>query len=161
MGTQLAFAHARTLNQRQSDFVGRFVEHGDAHKAALEAGYAPATARTAGTEILQLPHIAAAVGRAVHKRLVSGAPLALRIVETLMKDETVSAKVRLDAAKTILDRAGYIAPKAKEGRSDTETPLHEMSTEELRAMAARLEHEIAGRAKLVSAVEYAVPDLVG
>jgi hypothetical protein len=61
----------------------------------------------------------------------------------------MSPPIRLGAAKTLLDRAGYIAPKAKDESVDRAKALNEMTTEELRAAADRLDAEIANRAKHV------------
>jgi phage terminase small subunit len=149
MTTKTALA-PRQLTELQGAFVANYVEHGDAHKAALAAGYAPATARTAGTEILRLPHVAQAVALAVHRRLVASAPMALAMIEELARN-AVSMKVRLDAAKTLMDRAGHVPPRAAD-IVRLETPLNEMSVEELHALAARLEEEVANRATVVSNV---------
>lgn len=43
-------------------------------------------------------------------------------------------KFRLEAAKTLLDRGGHIAPKARDDSVRQEKGLNEMSTEELRAL---------------------------
>src|SRR5262245_8849979 len=88
----------RHLTDLQARFVEFYVESGNPHQAALLAGYAPATARTAGTEILKVPHVAQAVARAVLQRLASSAPMALHVLEYLAQNEDVSEKVRLDAA---------------------------------------------------------------
>jgi phage terminase small subunit len=157
MGTHVA---TRTLNQRQTDFVGFFVETGDAHQAALLTGYAEGTARTAGTEILALPHIALAIARAARLRLARGVPLALNTLEHLV-GKAQSEKVRLDAAKAVLDRAGLVPPKDQEDRSTIATPLHEMTTEDLRAMVHRLEDELVGRAKTVTSEPDSIADVVG
>jgi phage terminase small subunit len=143
-------AMTRELTNRQSEFVAAFVESGDAHQAALSAGYAAATARTAGTDILGVRHIAQAVAVAVRERLVASAPMALRVIEMLMNNDTISPKVRLDAAKALLDRAGFVAPRPRNEAQTGDKALHEMSFDELREMAAKLEDEIAGRAKEVS-----------
>jgi phage terminase small subunit len=150
-------AMTRELTHRQSEFVAAFVESGDAHQAALSAGYAAATARTAGTEILGIPHVAQAVAQAVRERLVVSAPMALRVIEMLMNNDTISPKVRLDAAKAVLDRAGFVPPRPRNESNSGEKSLHEMSVDELRDMAAKLEDEIAGRAKDVSSTTTAAP----
>jgi Terminase small subunit len=142
--TTLATRH---LTDLQSAFVQSFVESGDAHKAALEAGYAPATARTAGTEILRVPHVAQAVARAVAQRLAMSAPMALAVIEELSSNTDISPKVRLDASKALLDRAGFVPLRAASNNvGKVDTPLHEMSVDELKTLAARLENELADRA---------------
>jgi phage terminase small subunit len=150
----------RTLNDRQADFVAAYVEIGEATAAAIAAGYSAATARVASTQILSLPHIALAISRAARLRLARGVPLALNTLEYLV-EKAVSEKVRLDASKALLDRAGIVPPKAQENPNGIEKPLHEMSMDELRAMANRLEDELAGRAKVVTDVPDPVAELLG
>lgn len=84
--------------------------------------------------------------------LDAGAPEALAVVQTLMKDTKVSAKVRADIGFKWLDRAGYVAPRAAAPKG-LDIPLHEMSVNDLRDLAAQLGAEIADRAMVVS-----VPD---
>jgi hypothetical protein len=57
-------------------------------------------------------------------------------------------RVRVDAAKTLLDRAGYQAPKQHE--VGKEKAVEEMSTAELHAFIDRTEAELASRATDVS-----------
>jgi phage terminase small subunit len=137
------------LSQRESDFVPLFVEHGDAHRAALAAGWPESTARAAGTEILNRPSVALAIARAARLRLARGVPMALGVLEYLA-EKAKSEKVRLDAATRMLDRAGIVPPKPPNEQSEFEKPLHEMNLAELRVRAARLEDEIAGRARVVT-----------
>jgi hypothetical protein len=56
----------------------------------------------------------------------------------------------VDAAKTLLDRAGHIAPRAIVDKATHELSLHELSLGDLRQLAEKLEGEIAGRAKDIS-----------
>jgi hypothetical protein len=100
---------------------------------------------------LRLPHVAHAVALAVHKRLVASAPMALAIIEELARNAD-SPKVRLDAAKTLMDRAGHVPPRVADIVRPYETPLNEMSVEELKALATRLEDEVVSRATVVSSV---------
>jgi hypothetical protein len=76
--------------------------------------------------------------------------MARGVIVELAKNPLVSAKVRLDAATRLMDRAGFVAPRATIERSQVDPSLHEMSIGELRALAAKLEDEMAGRAKDVS-----------
>ena len=80
----------------------------------------------------------------------AGAPEALAVVRALMKDTSVSAKVRADIGFKWLDRAGYVAPRAAAPKG-LDIPLHEMSVNDLRDLAAQLGAEIADRATVVSA----------
>jgi phage terminase small subunit len=143
---EIAPYRPRELSDRQTDFVRAFVATGDAHQSALVAGYAPATARNAGTQLLESSTVTLAIVEAARLRLARGAPLAINTLEHLMT-KAQSERVRLEASKAWLDRAGLVPPAPpKEDPNMVEKPLHEMSTEELRALAAKLEGEISGRA---------------
>ena len=56
------------------------------------------------------------------------------------------------AAKTLLDRAGHIAPRANDNAGQ-DRPLNEMTRAELHALLARLESELASCAKPVAGNE--------
>jgi phage terminase small subunit len=134
------------LSAQQRIFVESFIEHGDARRAAKEAGYKETAMRTADLQMLGAPRVAFAITMAARSRLARAVPMALNTLEYLAQNAQ-SEKVKLDASKAILDRAGLVPPAPpKEDPNMVEKPLHEMSTEELRALAAKLEGEISGRA---------------
>jgi phage terminase small subunit len=136
---------APDLTPLQSAFVRHFVEGASPYDAAINAGYAPGTAKYAGAQLRDHPVIAQAIAFEVRKRFATTAPLALRVVEWLMENSP-SHKVRLDAAKTVLDRAGHVPPRPIAERKEIDKALHEYSIEELQALILRVEHERAGRA---------------
>jgi phage terminase small subunit len=139
----------KTLNARQAAFVKEYIVSGDAHQAALNAGYAEGTARVAGTQLLESPNIALQIGRAARLRLARAIPLALNTLEWLV-EHSPSHKVRLDASTRLLDRAGIVPPKAEDAPSEFEAPLHEMSLSELRERVERYENELSNRARDVT-----------
>jgi phage terminase small subunit len=142
------------LNTQQRAFVESFIEHGDARRAAKDAGYKETVIRTADLQMLGAPRVAFAITMAARSRLARAAPMALNTLEYLA-EKAVSEKVRLDASKAILDRAGLVPPAPpKEDPNMVEKPLHEMSTEELRALANKLENEIVGRATPVESLRH-------
>jgi hypothetical protein len=136
----------RELSERQAEFVRAFVATGDAHLAGLSAGYAPSTARNAGSQLLESATVIMAIVEAARLRLARGAPIALNTVEHLMKN-AASERVRLEASKAWLDRAGLVAPRPPDERNSIEPPLHEMTIEELQAKVMQMDSEIAKRAK--------------
>jgi hypothetical protein len=81
--------------------------------------------------------------------MVVDAPASFAVLRELRDDVDISPKVRFDCARTLLDRAGHVAPRATIDRNQADKPLHELSTDELRTMADRLEGELAERAKPV------------
>jgi phage terminase small subunit len=140
------------LTEQQRELVRLVVEGRRPEEAAELAGYNPKSVyRT-----LRSPAVAAAINEMIQLDLAAiGAPMAYRVAKSLLKDETVSARVRADLSIKILDRAGHIAPTRKE----TAPPraLSEMSRDELvafiehnQAEIERVEGELASRAKDVS-----------
>jgi hypothetical protein len=53
--------------------------------------------------------------------------------DAALADTVSGQKLQLEAAKTVLDRAGHIAPKASEAEMIGDKPLTEMSLDELDA----------------------------
>src|SRR5262249_50511131 len=135
----------KSLNARQAAFVKEYIVSGNAHQAALNAGYAEGTARVAGTQLLETPSVALQIGRAARLRLARAIPLALNTLEWLA-EFSPSHKVRLDASSRLLDREGIVAQKAADPPSDVEPPLHELSLEELKTKVEHYERELAKRA---------------
>ncbi len=70
-----------------------------------------------------------------------------------LAEKAVSERVRLEAAKAIVDRCGLVPPKPHTERED-DIPLHEMTLEELQAKIAgwmaHAENDRANRAKDVT-----------
>ena len=127
----------RDLTEQQRAFVAHLTGTpgaiGNAAEAARLAGYSTRSAKEIAADLLHKPHVRAAVDEAMRAQ-ISG-PLAAKAVEVLARilaDEGAPLKVRLDAAKTILDRAGVIAVRPEEAaRGREEKPPAEMSIAEL------------------------------
>jgi hypothetical protein len=102
---------------------------------------------------MQQPAIIATVQMGVARRLAIGSGAALRVLQEFTVDETLDKRLRFACAKTLLDRAGHIAPKAIAASTGASVPLNEMSMSDLRTLADKLEGEIAGRAKDVSSAK--------
>lgn len=148
----------RELTEQQQRFVIAFTSEpgciGNASKSAAHAGYAEQYARDIGHQLLNKPHVAAAI-EAAQRRQISGphAAKAVEVLQRILADSDAPLKLQLDAAKTVLDRAGFVAraqeaeaPGKARGRAD------DMAVEELEAYvregkAARLADAIpAGQA---------------
>lgn len=123
--------------------------------AALKAGY---SLEEAGWQTLRLPSVIVAIHLEIQRRIVTeGAPLGLRVLVELAKDDTVPGAVRRACARDLMAMAGHVAPKASEQGDKGAKPLHEMSSDELRAVVDRLESELAARSTQVDAVPNAKP----
>jgi hypothetical protein len=66
------------------------------------------------------------------------------------RDETVSPRVRADSAKTLLDRAGFVPPKAPEPIDASRKDLTEMTSDEFCAVIADAEARLAQQARDVT-----------
>jgi phage terminase small subunit len=135
------------LTELQEQFVKYTSEGLEPTRAVELAGYSAKNASVEAWRLLRLPHVLAAIRFEVSRKLVALAPIALATIEGIVKDTTAPAKIRLDGAKTLLDRAGHIAPRAIADKSGVDLALNEMSISDLRNLADKLESELATRAK--------------
>src|SRR6476646_5829121 len=100
-----------TLSDQQREFVTAFTSVpgaiGNASEAARRARYSVHSAREIGRQLLDKPHVQEAI-REANQRLISGqiATKAVALLERVIDDESAPIKVRVEAAKTILDRGG-------------------------------------------------------
>lgn len=139
----------RELTDQQGRFVVAFTsEHGaigNVTEAARRAGYSDKSAHEIGRQLLAKPHIRAAIDDA-HRQQIGGAlaAKAVGVLDAILSDPEASMKLKLDAAKTVLDRAGHIAPKAADpDRPAEHKPLAEMTMVELQAHLAELRQKAA------------------
>jgi hypothetical protein len=101
------------LTAQQGEFVLHFTSMpgciGNATASARAAGYSDRSAAELGRQLLEKPHVRAAVDEAL-RRQISGpaAAKAAALLERVVDDETAPLRLRLDAARTILDRAGIV-----------------------------------------------------
>lgn len=151
----MELAIEKDMTTRQKAFVGLAGSGIDLQEAAKQAGYSESDIPTAVARLLRDPAIIAAVQIDVAKRLAIGSGIALRVLQEFAVDDTLDKRLRVVCAKTLLDRAGHIAPKAVAAAQGGETPLNEMSMTDLRALADKLSGEIAGRAKVVNSAKAA------
>jgi phage terminase small subunit len=115
-------------------------------RAAELAGYAREYASQSAYQLLRSPNVLATLRFEMARRVTSLAPLGLSVIEALVRDTATPAKIRLDGAKTLLDRAGWIAPRATIDKTGADISLHEMTVSDLRSLADKLESELATRA---------------
>lgn len=142
----------QTLNDKQRHFVRLAAASGDLSGSALKAGYAEAED---GQRLTELPQVAAAIADELRRVLETKlAPRAFRVLELILKDRRSGARVRVDAAKILLDRAGY-APRPMAVDSLDGRQLSDLSQAELKAIVGKLEDELADRATPVSAPDSA------
>lgn len=121
---------------------------GNAAESARRAGYSAHSAKEIGRKLLTLQHVRDAIDEANRNRLAGPiASKAVALLERAIDDETVPMRTRVEAAKTILDRAGIVAPPAvliAERANRRDKPASEMTLPELEAAIARFETYLAG-----------------
>lgn len=133
------------LTEQQETFVTHFTSTPGAiangSEAARLAGYSDKALGEIAYQLLQKPHVRKAIEDA-NRQLISGslATKAVHLLERVIDDESAPLKVRVEAAKTVLDRAGIVPPSTAE-RADahkrSDKPFSEMSIEELEIFVAR------------------------
>ena len=140
------------LTTQQASFVAHFTSDpgsiGNGSEACRRAGYSEKSAGELSYQLLRKPHVLAAIDKANRDQLSGAlATKAVHVLRSIIEDEKAPAKIRLDAAKTVLDRIGVIAPKAKEPPKESDDPLglSDLSTEELKGYVAYLQ-KIKGKA---------------
>lgn len=140
------------LTEQQAAFVQHYTSDleciGNAAASARAAGYGERNDAEIGRQLLGKPHVRAAIDASLRSQ-ISGrmAVKASRLLERVIDDEEAPLKVRVEAAKTILDRGGFVAPsafekaaKAMQGDGKAVTTL---SLAELRLQIATLGVEAA------------------
>lgn len=143
------------LDDRQKTFVAAILNGRDPKAAARESGYS----ESSGYRLTTTPKIQAALRSELMRRMATeGLPLAYSVLVSILRDESAPARVRVDAAKTVLDRGGMPAQRASAIKETSEKSLSEMTTDELRAMVDKLEGALSDRAKPVDSDRSARPD---
>lgn len=144
------------LDQQKAFAEAYVLGHGNATQAAIEAGYAPASARQTASRLLHTPHVQEAI-RHAQAYVLRGklASKALGVLEKILDDETAPAGVRVDAAKTVLDRAGLPAMRVPESVDD-DRPLEAMTVVQLETFIAE-GRALLGAAKVVTRKTAALP----
>lgn len=126
------------LTEMQQSFVDNIVTLGcSGAEAARRAGYSENSARFQASNMLNNPKIQEAI-RKEQVKLIGGtlASKALRTLEQVMDDPDSPTGARVDAAKTILDRAGLSAvPTSRESITPpTSRKISDLNTDELIAL---------------------------
>lgn len=147
MSINYPLAGTYALSEKNIVFARLLSENGDIPAAAKAAG----VTRSYAYDLVRTPAVQAAVAAEVRRKLTIGAPVALSTLIEVVSDKSVSPGTRVKAATAILDRAGFVAPRAAPLGSGVEKTLNEMSIDELKDLAAKLEDELAGRAKAINA----------
>jgi len=122
---------------KRAHFVESYARHGNATRAAREAGVPAKGARVTAHRWLRDPRMALAIRTEIERVIADHGPMAVKVLADLMQDPEVPPQVRASCARDLLDRAGHIPPKRMEVAFDWATkPFEKMTRAELEAIAA-------------------------
>lgn len=133
------------LTDLQTAWVREFIAVGDATRASELAGYSLPTARVIGWKHLQNRAVMAAVAAALECAKAEGGVIAVRVLKEIA-EKGRNEGARVTAARALGEWAGIIGRQAGDAVKDPA----EMSTAELRQLLAKVDSEIASRAKPVN-----------
>lgn len=139
------------LNAQMATFVEHFATTGDQRLAAVEAGCHPNRAVQFARAAMNDPTVRAGYEHVLRTRFSQAGPISLNLLIEMVEDKSkvFEPRVRLEAAKTLLDRSGYTSQGMREASAGTQD-LREMTREQLLEEMNRTEAELANRAKLAS-----------
>lgn len=126
-----------TLTDKQRLFVRALVRNGgNATGAAEEAGYGDPRSR--GWELMQLPHVLAAIRAETERMMAGGGAKAVGWMVKALDDTKLAGAVRFQCAKWLAEAAGHglAAQRAALGLPGADKPLSEMTLDELDAFIA-------------------------
>lgn len=147
------------LTEKQQAFVKAYVETADGKLSVELAGYATSdNAAVIAAHNFAVPSVMAAIAHETRRKMAALAPIAVNVLRDIATDPTAPKGVRVDAAKALLDRAGFVAPRGN-GDQAPERDVSTMSRDELRRFVEAGEAELARRAKDVSAPNMPAPNL--
>jgi hypothetical protein len=147
-------ALAIRINNQQLNFAHEYVlgdTPGNGTQSAIKAGYATDCARQTASRLLRHEGVRAEIDKLTRQALGDHAAAAVGLLGRVVRDEKAPLKIRVDACKTILDRAGFIAPKAADAPELPSKPTERLSLAELDVMMVELRAEIAAKAAALEA----------
>lgn len=126
------------LTEKQAAFVAALVRGSDFAQAEHKAGYMFEARHT----LLRLPHVRAAIEQEIRTVLLTeDAPLARQVLHKLVADENTAPRIRVDAAKILLDRAGITPPATAEAAAGDRS-IADMTSSQLVAFVAQRQVEL-------------------
>lgn len=122
--------------EKRSAFASAYAECGNATKAALVAGVPKSSAHSMGYKWLRNDQVVGLVREAMYDRMRELGPLAVNVIKEVLLSEQASPQTRLQAARDILDRLGWVPPRRAEVVQGQVSELDRMSIEELEAIVS-------------------------
>lgn len=132
------------LSESMELFACHVVDGVPIQKAYELAGYKPDPSN--GYKLLRHPLVSAAIRAEMTRRIQDeDAPAARKLLRRFLEDEQCDKKLRVDCAKTLLSRGGYVEPKAADPVAPGTKEPSEMSGKVLDDMIDRLRTELRQR----------------
>lgn len=122
---------ARADWAKREAFAQAYAEHGNASRAARQAGVPEQSAHSMGYRWLRDQRVVELVRDAMNDRLKALGPMAIGVVRDIMLSDQVSPQTRLHAARDILDRLGWVPPRRVILEERAEKSIEEMTRAEL------------------------------
>lgn len=123
--------------EKRAKFAEAYADSGNATQSALYAGVPQSSAHSMGYRWLRDPQVTEMVRDAMNDRLKALGPQAVRVVEQILLSEDAGLQLRLQAARDVLDRLGWVPPKRPEPVANAGVrALEEYSLEELETLAS-------------------------
>lgn len=138
------------LAPQLATFAVEFADYGKPKEAAIKAGVHEDRAAIWARTALATPEVRQAIEHVTRAQFADAVPLAKAFIINLVKDERADRKLRLEAAKDLLNRGGYTSKDMRDAAAAVKD-LHEMTREELLATLDGTEAELANRAKAIEA----------
>jgi hypothetical protein len=121
---------------KRQTFVQHYAASGNATRAAIAAGCPGGSASVTAHRWLRNPAVLALLRDEINLYLRDLAPGALNALRHLVECPDTPPQTRLAAARDILDRVGFVAPKRAElAVTVADKSLNELSREELERIA--------------------------
>lgn len=152
------------VDPRMKHFLVAYRDTGNLIRSAEAAGYN----RDYAYSLIGRPDVQALLRQTMLVALQDDAQASRRFLRSILdgaawpSDERRTSdsalKIRADAAKVLLDRAGYVPPKANEPGAGAMRDPSEMSSDELRAYIDKAEQQLAARASPVEDTRQDAPN---
>ena len=126
---------------KRQAFAKEYAVSGNGTHAAIAAGVPASSAHAVAYKWLRNPEIIVLIRKEIDSRMRGLAPVAIEVIQAIMIDPKTPANTRLNAARDILDRLGWVPPKKSSISIRDETnDLTKLTIEELTAIALGHQH---------------------
>ena len=141
----------RGPTRQQKEFIDEYLKlrKKNATQAAINAGYSPKSAQSQSSQLLMNPNVLEylekrekLLERELKREFFFDALDARKVLSKIVSDPSAKDADRINAAKDLLDRAGYKAVDVHEIQSTVNINADGLTDEELEERIAELEREL-------------------